>query len=196
MPMLVNLDGSLVAPARGAGLGVRSRVPPRRQRLRGDPHLRWTALRAAGAPRAARALRGRASPSRRSGTRRAARRRSSARSRRARGGDARDPECAPWNQGERYIRLVMTRGAGEIGLDPALAVDPRRGGRRPAAARRRPRAPTGGREGRGRRRPARRARGGRSVGEVRRAPPARARLEAGAGRGRARGAPPRRRRAS
>jgi len=35
-----------------------------------------------------------------------------------------DPEAAPWNRGERYIRIVMTRGSGEIGLDPALAVDP------------------------------------------------------------------------
>ncbi|HEX9052543.1 MAG TPA: aminotransferase class IV [Anaeromyxobacter sp.] len=42
----------------------------------------------------------------------------------SRGGDAPDPAAAPWNVGERYIRLVMTRGAGEIGLDPALAVDP------------------------------------------------------------------------
>jgi branched-chain amino acid aminotransferase len=38
--------------------------------------------------------------------------------------DASDPEAAPWNRGERYVRVVMTRGAGEIGLDPALAVDP------------------------------------------------------------------------
>ncbi len=42
----------------------------------------------------------------------------------SRGGDAPDPDAAPWNVGERYVRLVMTRGAGEIGLDPALAVDP------------------------------------------------------------------------
>ena len=35
-----------------------------------------------------------------------------------------DPDAAPWNRGERYIRVVMTRGAGEIGLDPALAVNP------------------------------------------------------------------------
>ncbi len=42
----------------------------------------------------------------------------------ARGVDAPDPAAAPWNVGERYVRLVMTRGAGEIGLDPALAVDP------------------------------------------------------------------------
>jgi branched-chain amino acid aminotransferase len=33
--------------------------------------------------------------------------------------------AAPWNVGEWYLRVVMTRGAGEIGLDPALAVDPR-----------------------------------------------------------------------
>jgi branched-chain amino acid aminotransferase len=42
----------------------------------------------------------------------------------SRGGDAQDPDAAPWNLGERYLRVVMTRGAGEIGLDPALAVDP------------------------------------------------------------------------
>jgi branched-chain amino acid aminotransferase len=42
----------------------------------------------------------------------------------SRGGDRPDPEAAPWNAGERYVRVVMTRGAGEIGLDPALAVDP------------------------------------------------------------------------
>jgi branched-chain amino acid aminotransferase len=42
----------------------------------------------------------------------------------ARGGDRPDPDAAPWNAGERYVRVVMTRGAGEIGLDPALAVDP------------------------------------------------------------------------
>lgn len=35
-----------------------------------------------------------------------------------------DPEAAPWNVGEWSARVVMTRGAGEIGLDPALAVDP------------------------------------------------------------------------
>jgi branched-chain amino acid aminotransferase len=43
----------------------------------------------------------------------------------SRGGDARDPEAAPWNAGERSIRVMMTRGAGELGLDPALAVGPR-----------------------------------------------------------------------
>jgi branched-chain amino acid aminotransferase len=42
----------------------------------------------------------------------------------SRGGDAPDPAAAPWNVGERYLRVVMTRGAGAIGLDPALAVDP------------------------------------------------------------------------
>jgi len=42
----------------------------------------------------------------------------------ARGGDTPDPAAAPWNAGERYVRVVMTRGAGEIGLDPALAIDP------------------------------------------------------------------------
>jgi branched-chain amino acid aminotransferase len=42
----------------------------------------------------------------------------------SRGGDLPDPAAAPWNRGERYARVVMTRGAGEIGLDPALAVDP------------------------------------------------------------------------
>jgi branched-chain amino acid aminotransferase len=43
----------------------------------------------------------------------------------ARGEDPSDPDPAPWNLGERYVRIVMTRGAGEIGLDPALAVDPK-----------------------------------------------------------------------
>jgi branched-chain amino acid aminotransferase len=43
----------------------------------------------------------------------------------ARGDDPPDPGGAPWNAGERYARIVMTRGAGEIGLDPALAVDPK-----------------------------------------------------------------------
>jgi branched-chain amino acid aminotransferase len=42
----------------------------------------------------------------------------------ARGADRPDSEAAPWNVGERYVRVVMTRGAGAIGLDPALAVDP------------------------------------------------------------------------
>jgi branched-chain amino acid aminotransferase len=41
------------------------------------------------------------------------------------GGDAPDPEAAPWNAGERSVRVIMTRGAGELGLDPALAVEPR-----------------------------------------------------------------------
>lgn len=35
-----------------------------------------------------------------------------------------DPEAAPWNAGEWSARVVMTRGAGELGLDPGLAVDP------------------------------------------------------------------------
>ena len=41
------------------------------------------------------------------------------------GEDPPDPEAAPWNVGERYLRVIMTRGAGELGLDPGLAVDPR-----------------------------------------------------------------------
>ncbi|GEJ56267.1 aminotransferase class IV [Anaeromyxobacter diazotrophicus] len=36
-----------------------------------------------------------------------------------------DPEAAPWNQGQLSLRVIMTRGAGELGLDPALAVEPR-----------------------------------------------------------------------
>lgn len=36
-----------------------------------------------------------------------------------------DPAAAPWNRGELSVRVVMTRGSGELGLDPALAVDPR-----------------------------------------------------------------------
>src|SRR6266702_3827555 len=39
--------------------------------------------------------------------------------------EAPDPEAAPWNQGELSLRVIMTRGAGELGLDPALAVGPR-----------------------------------------------------------------------
>jgi branched-chain amino acid aminotransferase len=35
-----------------------------------------------------------------------------------------DPAAAPWNAGEWSVRIVMTRGAGEVGLDPGLAVDP------------------------------------------------------------------------
>jgi branched-chain amino acid aminotransferase len=35
-----------------------------------------------------------------------------------------DPAAAPWNAGEWSARIVMTRGAGELGLDPALAADP------------------------------------------------------------------------
>jgi branched-chain amino acid aminotransferase len=36
-----------------------------------------------------------------------------------------DPGAAPWNRGELSLRIIMTRGAGELGLDPALAVAPR-----------------------------------------------------------------------
>jgi branched-chain amino acid aminotransferase len=39
--------------------------------------------------------------------------------------DEPDPEAAPWNRGELSLRIIMTRGAGELGLDPALAVGPR-----------------------------------------------------------------------
>ncbi len=35
-----------------------------------------------------------------------------------------DPEAAPWNAGEWSARVIMTRGAGELGLDPGLATDP------------------------------------------------------------------------
>lgn len=42
----------------------------------------------------------------------------------SRGGDPEDPAAAPWNRGERSARIVMTRGAGELGLDPALAAGP------------------------------------------------------------------------
>lgn len=40
------------------------------------------------------------------------------------GSDPEDRDAAPWNRGERMIRIVMTRGSGELGLDPALAVAP------------------------------------------------------------------------
>jgi branched-chain amino acid aminotransferase len=34
------------------------------------------------------------------------------------------PGAAPWNAGEHSVRIVMTRGSGELGLDPALAAAP------------------------------------------------------------------------
>lgn len=39
--------------------------------------------------------------------------------------DAAAADEAPWNAGQRSVRVIATRGAGELGLDPALAVDPR-----------------------------------------------------------------------
>lgn len=42
----------------------------------------------------------------------------------SRGEDPPDPEAAPWNVGERSVRVVVTRGSGELGLDPALAGSP------------------------------------------------------------------------
>ena len=42
----------------------------------------------------------------------------------SRGADGSDPEGAPWNQGERSVRIVVTRGCGEMGLDPGLASEP------------------------------------------------------------------------
>jgi branched-chain amino acid aminotransferase len=42
----------------------------------------------------------------------------------SRGGDEADPAAPPWNQGERAVRVVVTRGSGEMGLDPALATEP------------------------------------------------------------------------
>ncbi len=35
-----------------------------------------------------------------------------------------DPGAAPWNSGERSVRIVVTRGSGEMGLDPSLATEP------------------------------------------------------------------------
>ena len=35
-----------------------------------------------------------------------------------------DPAAAPWNVGERSVRVVVTRGSGEMGLDPGLAAEP------------------------------------------------------------------------
>ncbi len=35
-----------------------------------------------------------------------------------------DPAAAPWNVGERSVRVVVTRGSGEMGLDPGLATEP------------------------------------------------------------------------
>jgi branched-chain amino acid aminotransferase len=42
----------------------------------------------------------------------------------SRGGDAPEPGAAPWNVGERQARIVVTRGSGEMGLDPSLAAGP------------------------------------------------------------------------
>ena len=42
----------------------------------------------------------------------------------ARGPDAEDPAAAPWNRGEQTVRIVVTRGSGDLGLDPSLAVAP------------------------------------------------------------------------
>jgi branched-chain amino acid aminotransferase len=42
----------------------------------------------------------------------------------SRGGDEAEPAAAPWNRGERSVRVVVTRGSGEMGLDPALATRP------------------------------------------------------------------------
>jgi branched-chain amino acid aminotransferase len=42
----------------------------------------------------------------------------------SRGGDAPDSGAAPWNVGEWSVRLVVTRGSGELGLDPGLAGEP------------------------------------------------------------------------
>ena len=42
----------------------------------------------------------------------------------SRGGGDDDPTAPPWNQGERSVRVVVTRGSGEMGLDPALATEP------------------------------------------------------------------------
>jgi branched-chain amino acid aminotransferase len=42
----------------------------------------------------------------------------------ARGPDADPPDAAAWNRGERTARIVVTRGSGDLGLDPALAVAP------------------------------------------------------------------------
>lgn len=123
MPTVVNLDGEIVAPAearisvfdRGFLYGdsvyevVRTyggrpfELEPHLARLRRSAErigleLKWSEGRAA--VEIARTLRA------------------------ARGEDPPDPGAAPWNVGERYVRVVETRGAGEIGLDPALAVDP------------------------------------------------------------------------
>ncbi|MEI7705236.1 MAG: aminotransferase class IV, partial [Deltaproteobacteria bacterium] len=35
----------------------------------------------------------------------------------SRGEDPPEPDAAPWNRGERTIRVVVTRGSGEMGLD-------------------------------------------------------------------------------
>lgn len=40
------------------------------------------------------------------------------------GDDDPDPGGAPWNRRERSVRVVVTRGSGELGLDPGLATEP------------------------------------------------------------------------
>jgi branched-chain amino acid aminotransferase len=131
MPTLVNLDGSLVAPSEAKvsvfdrGFLYGDSVYEVIRTYGGEPfeldahlaRLARSADRIGLSPKwdAART------------TAEIARTLAAARDFRRAGGDRDDPaerEAAPWNRGERYLRVVMTRGAGEIGLDPALAVDP------------------------------------------------------------------------
>ena len=117
----------------GQGLGLRPRLPLRRQRLRDHPHLRRRAVRSGRAPRPPRAL-GRADrdrpadPARRARPRgrRAAPGSDGAGSAGATAGSAPGSASAAAQAAplESYIRVMLTRGSGPLGLDPALAGAP------------------------------------------------------------------------
>lgn len=42
----------------------------------------------------------------------------------SKGDDPSGVDAAPWNVSERHARVLVTRGSGEMGLDPSLAADP------------------------------------------------------------------------
>ena len=123
VPALVNLDGTLVAPAearvsvfdRGFLLGDSVYEVVRTYGERPFELTAHLARLARSAERIAMPLRWDAARTTREIDRTLAA---------AKGGDEPPPGAAPWNVGERYLRIVMTRGTGEIGLDPALAGAP------------------------------------------------------------------------
>jgi branched-chain amino acid aminotransferase len=124
MPTVVNMDGALVAPERAVvsvfdrGFLYGDSVYEVVRTYRGEPFEldRHLARLARSADRLALPLPWDAARTRAEVARTLAA---------SLGGDAPDPAAAPWNAGQRALRVVMTRGAGELGLDPALAVDPR-----------------------------------------------------------------------